>query len=555
MADIERYEEATPGMKKKKTVWDVYNHEAKRVDHELIKDWRESLNSLLVFTAIFSAILAAFIIESKKMLEQDPVELLVRMTLLNANNNIRNLSNPLLTQPDFEPTAVAITVNCLLFASLGASLVAALASVVALQWVADYDAAITRGGSSPEDRAKRRQFRFAGVVDWKMGEIIATLPLLLYSSVALFWAGIIQWIYSIHPTVGYVVGGGTAVAVLFYTSTILLSAVCVSAPFRTPYSSAVYWIFCKLAWLVGHLLLWSRIDHIVIWYTHLSRRVKSFGTLNPGNASVSTLASDSTSWFDMTEPVLPPPRTLAPWVTNHLLVHPASRQREEIEAEQNPWLRQEALGWLARELTISVDSNSHLLLLVGELLSSNQPLSSRVIDAPWWEILDSLGRHAMRQIIDETLPASDYKTIGTLVNWCSNPDIARKIAASANYETNPANDLYWSQCCFEAANSELSQMKAAENMAFLLARDSPVPSVDSRYELEATVKFIKWRNQAGPKSADVWIDIFYQADLYSSAFLESCVQCFQLVMQCYALSLYRPLWPSARSRFYLEGCV
>ncbi|KIM31831.1 hypothetical protein M408DRAFT_21040 [Serendipita vermifera MAFF 305830] len=485
MADIGRYEEVTPVMKKKKTVWDVYNHEAKRVDHELIKDWRESLNSLLVFTAIFSAILAAFIIESKKMLEQDPVELLVRMTLLNANNNIRNLSNPLLTQPDFEPTAVAITVNCLLFASLGASLVAALASVVALQWVADYDAAITRGGSSPEDRAKRRQFRFAGVVDWKMGEIIATLPLLLYSSVALFWAGIIQWIYSIHPTVG----------------------------------------------------------------------VKLFGTLNPGNASVSTLASDSTSWFDMTEPVLPPPRTLAPWVTNHLLVHPASRQREEIEAEQNPWLRQEALGWLARELTISVDSNSHLLLLVGELLSSNQPLSSRVIDAPWWEILDSLGRHAMRQIIDETLPASDYKTIGTLVNWCSNPDIARKIAASANYETNPANDLYWSQCCFEAANSELSQMKAAENMAFLLARDSPVPSVDSRYELEATVKFIKWRNQAGPKSADVWIDIFYQADLYSSAFLESCVQCFQLVMQCYALSLYRPLWPSARSRFYLEGCV
>jgi hypothetical protein len=33
---------------------------------------------------------------------------------------------------------------------------------MALQLIADYDTAITRGGSSPEDRAKRRQFRHAG---------------------------------------------------------------------------------------------------------------------------------------------------------------------------------------------------------------------------------------------------------------------------------------------------------------------------------------------------------------------------------------------------------
>src|SRR5450432_3859783 len=95
------------------------------------------------------------------MLEPDQTEILVDITI-QYFNSIGNQSRTNLTRPDFAPTFEAISINCLLFASLGASLIAALASVVALQWVADYDAAITRGGSSPPDRAKRRQFRFTG---------------------------------------------------------------------------------------------------------------------------------------------------------------------------------------------------------------------------------------------------------------------------------------------------------------------------------------------------------------------------------------------------------
>lgn len=32
-----------------RTVWDVYNNEARIVDRELVKDWTSSLNSLLLF--------------------------------------------------------------------------------------------------------------------------------------------------------------------------------------------------------------------------------------------------------------------------------------------------------------------------------------------------------------------------------------------------------------------------------------------------------------------------------------------------------------------------
>jgi hypothetical protein len=41
--------EHLPGMPKEYSGWDVYNNEAKKVDTELVNDWKESLNSLLLF--------------------------------------------------------------------------------------------------------------------------------------------------------------------------------------------------------------------------------------------------------------------------------------------------------------------------------------------------------------------------------------------------------------------------------------------------------------------------------------------------------------------------
>jgi len=167
------------------------------------------------------------------MLEPDQGELMVNVMIF-LTNNLANGNHTRYSQPSFQPSLSSITINCLLFASLGASLVAALASVVALQWVADYDTAITRGGSSPEDRAKRRQFRYAGVVKWKMGEIIAALPLLLYCSVILFFDGLSLWMWEVYNVVGLVVIIGAALAGLFYSTSTFLAIVFVSAPFRGP---------------------------------------------------------------------------------------------------------------------------------------------------------------------------------------------------------------------------------------------------------------------------------------------------------------------------------
>jgi hypothetical protein len=45
--------ESIPGVVPKEySGWDVYNNEAKKVDTELVNDWRDSLNSLLLFVSI-----------------------------------------------------------------------------------------------------------------------------------------------------------------------------------------------------------------------------------------------------------------------------------------------------------------------------------------------------------------------------------------------------------------------------------------------------------------------------------------------------------------------
>ncbi|KIM22378.1 hypothetical protein M408DRAFT_323744, partial [Serendipita vermifera MAFF 305830] len=176
------------------SIWDVYNNIADIRDDELIKDWNDSLNSLLVFVsnktcrvptlttlqaAIFAAVLTALIVESMKLLSEDQEGLTISI-LLRISNQLANNTIPAYVAGEFEAPQYAVVVNALLFSSLCCSLVTALAAVIALQWVNEYDARIDTVDA--KKRALIRHFRFLGVQTWKMGQIIAVLPLLLHAA-------------------------------------------------------------------------------------------------------------------------------------------------------------------------------------------------------------------------------------------------------------------------------------------------------------------------------------------------------------------------------------
>ncbi|TDL16034.1 hypothetical protein BD410DRAFT_890362 [Rickenella mellea] len=54
-----------PGSK----IWGPYLNLADKYDKDLVHNWRDDMDSLLIFAALFSASVTAFVIESYKILE------------------------------------------------------------------------------------------------------------------------------------------------------------------------------------------------------------------------------------------------------------------------------------------------------------------------------------------------------------------------------------------------------------------------------------------------------------------------------------------------------
>ncbi|KAJ7217575.1 hypothetical protein B0H12DRAFT_960581, partial [Mycena haematopus] len=60
-------------------VWAIYISEAEKYDRALVESWKSDMEGLLIFAALFSAVLTAFIIESYKSLNPDSGDLTVQL--------------------------------------------------------------------------------------------------------------------------------------------------------------------------------------------------------------------------------------------------------------------------------------------------------------------------------------------------------------------------------------------------------------------------------------------------------------------------------------------
>jgi hypothetical protein len=419
------------------------------------------------------------------MLEQDGISVMVEVMIL-YTNSVANGTHQAYQPPQFEPTHTAVAINFLFFASLSASLLAALASVIALQWVADYDAAITRGGSSPEDRAKRRQFRHAGVVWWKMNEIIAALPLLLYFSVVLFFAGLILWMLEVNHVVGVVIAGFAAIAVIFYGVTTFLAVVTVSAPFRTPLSRWIYSL--------------SRLPFSAVFIFAQAMNIHN----------------------------------IHPWLKNQHIIYTASHKRMDLAVENRGQFGRDALVWLANQLSISQDSYRRLLLLVSEL-PSLKPKHLPTFDpteASWDSIFDLLGWKSLTADQKDAVSPEERYGMAILKRCYTIPGIRQLVTPTQHpkyiFDTEDLN--YWSQFCEVAKGGPWNPKAnpAVPNCLFLLLRDTPDPVDFSPLEMEVIVRAARWRNSE-LKQARGWDVVFASPKPLSSAFFSSTVAFFNRI--------------------------
>ncbi|KAI9436106.1 hypothetical protein BJY52DRAFT_1387453, partial [Lactarius psammicola] len=188
--------------------WSMYLLEAKKQDEEVTESWKGDTEGIIVFTGLFSATVAAFIIESYKQLSPDSSDttnaLLTQLSrqLVNISNGVPLESVAEQINQSFKPTASAVRVNVLWFLSLILSLTCALSATLMQQWARRYQELARRRGA-PHRRARVRAYIFDGISKFGMARAVATMPILLHVSVFLFFAGLVDFLFPIDTKVSY----------------------------------------------------------------------------------------------------------------------------------------------------------------------------------------------------------------------------------------------------------------------------------------------------------------------------------------------------------------
>lgn len=184
---------------------------------------------------MFSAILTAFNVESYKLIRppDDTAIALQRISVqlqsfkisppfVNAtvaNSSLSDVASIFLGTPSPTVLEYAVKLNTLWFSALILSLASTVIGILAKQWIGEYSNGLT--GTSFK-AALRRQYRLNNLVKWRVGHIIALIPILLLISLSLFLAGILVLVWQLHPTVARVVSVLIAVVVGSTTAVTLL---------------------------------------------------------------------------------------------------------------------------------------------------------------------------------------------------------------------------------------------------------------------------------------------------------------------------------------------
>ncbi|KZW02313.1 hypothetical protein EXIGLDRAFT_594657, partial [Exidia glandulosa HHB12029] len=122
-------------------VWKVYRAEAEAHDNTMLDGWNKTLDVLLIFAGLFSAVATAFLIDSYKLLQPDNSAAYISTALyLLVLRDTVSSSIPLPLPPPLatSATTIARAVNWLWFTSLLLSLSVALLGILVKQWIVEY---------------------------------------------------------------------------------------------------------------------------------------------------------------------------------------------------------------------------------------------------------------------------------------------------------------------------------------------------------------------------------------------------------------------------------
>ncbi|KAG8939241.1 hypothetical protein FRC03_006421 [Tulasnella sp. 419] len=219
---------------------------------ELVEGWNKSLDVLLVFAGLFSAINTAFIMESYKDLQPNPADITNDLLRILISHNLNNLTiSPEESRPRSRNSA-AVHINSIFFFSLSLSLSAAFGAVTVRQWLTEYsnDGAII----APHMKGRRRQARYQGLKTWNLQLVIEFLPMLLQFSLLLFLIGVVDFLWEWDRKVATLQLFLLCAGLTVYGVTVVIGIGVPSSPFQTPVTRYVSRHYYEISPALGSVL-------------------------------------------------------------------------------------------------------------------------------------------------------------------------------------------------------------------------------------------------------------------------------------------------------------
>ncbi|KAK0444152.1 hypothetical protein EV421DRAFT_495005 [Armillaria borealis] len=225
-------------------IWSIYLDQAADFDANMLAEWRDTIDVLLVFAGLFSAVLTTFVVQTSQNMQPDfnEASMLLLFEILKATI-VERLPNPIPSSPTdfFSPSRSDEWMNSLWFVSLTLSLITALVAVLVKQWLHQYVAIVS--DSSARNRARIRHMRYAGLQTWQVPMIIGLLPVLLHVSLALFFAGLAIFIFSLGMKVAWLVSIIGAATYMAYVIALILPLIHPYCPYKVPLTLYIHRLY------------------------------------------------------------------------------------------------------------------------------------------------------------------------------------------------------------------------------------------------------------------------------------------------------------------------
>ncbi|KAF8525535.1 hypothetical protein BU17DRAFT_18169, partial [Hysterangium stoloniferum] len=203
------------------TIWSLYLKETEKEDKELANSLQVGVDELLIFAGLFGAILTAFLIESRKDLQVDPVQEILQV--------LQNHFAVTTSQP-FQVSKSSLVVNYLWFTSLGLTLFSALCAVLAREWLAKY---IPVSPGSRSSDACQRLLRVKRAQQWHLESVVTGIPLLIQLALFLFSAGLVLFTWNNSVALGVLILFLTIFAIVLYILGTVFPLFSPACPFQT----------------------------------------------------------------------------------------------------------------------------------------------------------------------------------------------------------------------------------------------------------------------------------------------------------------------------------